>query len=542
MSHPSFAPILPLPRHPNPPSHSPRRPRTHTPSSSPSTQPSHTLPRACTSPHPAPQAPAHHQQSAPPPRDLDVVITHSTADFDSLAAAVGLAKLHGPHTLVVTPGGEGPALRRFLALHRQLFRITDPRAVDPARLRWLGVVDTVRLHRLGVAADWPAQAHHVVIFDHHLGRVCDITNPNKLELFVDDVGAVATLICERLRSAQHTLTPAEATLLALAIHSDTGSLTFEQTTPRDVAALAWLMQQGAIQRSIAEFTQNFLTDEQQAVLSQGLSELQRRSVNGVEIACLTLVGRTFLKGLSAVATDLLEIANVDVLILAYVNCRGRRAKKKRTMDDEFCGPEELKQVSIIGRARARVDGVDFRDLFAELGGGGHARAASASIKLTEAEAENIVAQLVNKVEQQIPQPRPVSEFMTTDLVTVPPSAPIRQAVGLMGIHAHQILPVVDQDNVLQGLITAQDVKLAERKRGAEAFDIPVAAWIHRNVVSVSPETPFHVAEKLVADATMGMLPIVDDRKKLLGAITRMDVLIARRLIPEKMLDHNHKWV
>lgn len=331
------------------------------------------------------------------------------------------------------------------------------------------------------------------------------------------------------------MTPAEATLLALAIHSDTGSLTFEHSTDRDAHALAWLMSQGAIQRSIAEFSHSFLTDEQQVLLSQGLTDLHRRSVNGVELGSLLLVGRSFLKGMSAVASDLLDIANLDVLILIYVNCRGRRAKKKKSMDDDvFCGPEQLKQVSVIGRARARVDGINFQTLFADLGGGGHARAASAALKATEADAEKLLEDLITQAEAQIPLPRPVADFMTTNLVTIFPSAPISQAGRLMGLHGHQILPVVDDQNILQGLITVQDIKLAERKKGADAFSTPVSAWVHQAVVSVEPETPFYIAEKMVAENTLGMLPVVSKERKLLGAITRMDVLIARRLWPAKM--------
>ncbi|KAI0563286.1 Cystathionine beta-synthase [Gracilaria domingensis] len=490
------------------------------------------------------------------PKDLDIVLTHSTADFDSLAAAVGLAKLRGPFTLVVTPGGESPAVRRFLSLHRQLYKILNPHAVDPMRLRWVGIVDTVRSDRLGVAAEWPKYAQQVEVYDHHLGRRCDIDNDN-LSVVVEPVGAVATIICEKLRAAAMDLTPAEATLLALAIHSDTGSLTFEHTTTRDVEALAWLMSQGAIQRSIAEFSHTMLTDEQQNALSTALANLERHSVNGVEIASLILSGRTFLKGMSAVANDVLEIANVDVLILAYLNSRGRKAKRKarEQAGSECASPSPssalssanassddlaVKQLSIIGRARARVDGIDFRSLFQSLGGGGHARAASASLKVTEQKARQIVEQLVADASNQIPQPHPVSHFMSTELVTVLPTSLISDARALMALHGHQILPVVNDNLSLLGLISVQDVKLAERKRGYAAYAMPVAAWMHHNIVTVSPTTPFHEAAKMVAEDTMGMLPIVDDGR-LVGVISRMDVLVARRLVPENMIHGHRRW-
>lgn len=431
----------------------------------------------------------------------------------------------------------GCSVKRFLALHRQLYQIVDPKAVDPERLRWVGVVDTVRKDRLGVAAEWPAMAEEVCVFDHHVGRVCDITNPKKIEITIDAVGAVATLICERLKAANHSMTPAEATLLALAIHSDTGSLTFEHTTSRDAAMLSWLMSHGAVQRSIAEFSHTMLTDEQQIMLSQGLAELNRRRVHGVEIGSVVLVGRSFLKGMSTVATDLIDLSNVDVLILAYVNCRGRRAKRKKSMDDgEYCGPEQLKQISVIGRARARVDGVDFNKLFSSLGGGGHARAASASLKLTEAQAEELVDSLVEQTVQQIPQPRPVTDYMTTDVITILPTAHIGDAMRLMALHGKAGLPVVDENGILQGLITVQDVKLAERKSGAHGLRTPVAGWMHQKVVSVLPDTPFYEAERLVSENSLGRLPVVDSNNKLIGLITGTDVLVARQMWSDNIME------
>ncbi|CAN8076585.1 unnamed protein product [Agarophyton chilense] len=483
-----------------------------------------------------------HEGGAAAHKDLDVVLTHSTADFDSLAAAVGLAKLRGPQTVVVTPGGESPAVRRFLALHRQLYKIVNVHAVDPKRLRWVGIVDTVRSDRLGVAAEWPAHAQHVEVYDHHIGRQCDIRNDN-LTVVVDAVGAVATIICEKLREAGVELTAAEATLLALAIHSDTASLTLEHTTARDVHALGWLMSQGAIQRSIAEFSHTMLTDEQQTALSTALARLERHGVNGVQIASLILNGSTFLKGMSAVATDVLQIANVDVLILAYLNSRGRRSKRKHRAAPDVVERDDargdIKQLSIIARAHARVDGIDFARLLQPLGGGGHARAASASLKVTEQRARQIVQQLVADASKQIPRPRPVSHFMSTELVTVLPTASLRQARALMALHGHEMLPVVNEDMALLGLISAQDVALAKRKRADDGLSVPVAAWMHQNVVSVGPSTPFYQAAKMVAEDTAGLLPVVEQHR-LVGVITRMDVLVARRLVPDKMNHDTHR--
>ena len=48
-------------------------------------------------------------------------------------------------------------------------------------------------------------------------------------------------------------TDKEATLFALGIHSDTGSLVYECTTPRDAAALHFCLQHGASQKAIMQY-------------------------------------------------------------------------------------------------------------------------------------------------------------------------------------------------------------------------------------------------------------------------------------------------
>ncbi len=55
------------------------------------------------------------------------------------------------------------------------------------------------------------------------------------------------------------VTPLEATVFALGIHEDTGSLTFPTTTVRDVEALAFCMRRGANQHVIERFLHNPLS-------------------------------------------------------------------------------------------------------------------------------------------------------------------------------------------------------------------------------------------------------------------------------------------
>ncbi|CAM9655559.1 unnamed protein product, partial [Hapterophycus canaliculatus] len=68
---------------------------------------------------------------------------------------------------------------------------------------------------------------HVV--DHHSEQTTDI---NATSVIIEQVGSVSTIITEKLQERGLQMEEAEATLLALGVHSDTGSLTFDSATAR----------------------------------------------------------------------------------------------------------------------------------------------------------------------------------------------------------------------------------------------------------------------------------------------------------------------
>jgi len=306
-----------------------------------------------------------------PMEGFNVVLTHCTADFDSLASAVGLAKLwtsstppnegeeeeddeeddydsstDGYPTFVVLPRGAHPAVQRFLALHKHLFPIRSLKSLpkDLSKLHRLALVDAQRKDRIGPAEALLPHADRITVVDHHVDMESDI--PGITDYVVDGVGSVSTLIVERLVKQQErqlkrqlesssspitTLTEAEATLLALGIHADTGSLCFDSSTPRDASALAWVMHQGASQVAIAEHAQSSLSREQQTVLTQALVNANSTLVHGVTVTTVLLTADGFINGLAAVTQDAMELSSADVFLLGvvYEPKSGRGGKSKR---------------------------------------------------------------------------------------------------------------------------------------------------------------------------------------------------------------------
>ncbi|PXF46650.1 Inosine-5'-monophosphate dehydrogenase [Gracilariopsis chorda] len=459
-------------------------------------------------------------------KPLDIVLTHASADFDSLGCAVGLAKLISPSALVVLPAGVHSAVRRYLTLHKSFFPIAEAKLIDPTRIRFLGVVDTCSKKKLATAASWLSHAETVLVIDHHVTSDAHVITkqdvPGDLHIITEDVGAATTLVVERLMQRRDIkLTATECTLLALAIHTDTGSLSFENTTPRDAAALAWLLQRGACQRSISQFARNYLTTPQQRLLANALDTMVVRHVDGMRVANVILEANDYVSGMAGVAQAALELANIDALLLAVVVPAGRKS-------DVSSSPSHMKRVSIICRALSRVDGIDFSALLRPHGGGGHPQAAALTTKVRGGEAVGaLVESLMDRLMAQLPPPTLARDFMSTDVVAVTKDQTMGDARTILFESGHTGIAVVRslEGKELLGVISRQDIAVAEKK---QLLKTPVKGWVARKVITVAKDTPLHEIERLLVDNNIGRLPVVEDGQ-VIGIVTRSDVLVQRRL-------------
>ncbi|MGK7901896.1 MAG: CBS domain-containing protein [Hormoscilla sp.] len=430
---------------------------------------------------------------------MDLILCHTTADFDCLGAAVGLTRLKPGAKLVLT-GGSHPTVRDFLALHRDEYAPIERRAVNPKLIRSLSVVDTQQRDRLGKAAEWLdlPQLSAVEVYDHHRSVLGDI---QATYTQIESVGATTTLIVEQLQLKQISLTPAEATVMALGIHVDTGSLTFESSTARDALALAWLMQQGASQGAIADYVSPSLSGQLQELLTVALENLQVETVSGHQVASVLLCTDGFVPGLSSLATRLLELTNADALLLG---CR-YRAKSS--------GEERL---SAIGRSG--ISGTDLNEIFGPLGGGGHAQAASVTWRGED--PQTIFAQLLDRLKAQIPQPLTARELMSSPVRTILPQTTIREASRILLRYGHSGLFVVDAIGQLVGIISRRDIDLALHHGFSHA---PVKGYMTKNLKTITPDTGLRAIESLMMTYDIGRLPVLQ-AGQLVGSVTRTDVL------------------
>ena len=431
---------------------------------------------------------------------MHLILCHTTADFDVLGAAVGLTQLF-PGSKIVLTGGTHPAVRDFLALHRDEFALIERRSVIPENIRIISIVDTQTRGRLGKAQEWLdlPQLEVINLYDHHLESQTDITTTASQ---IEPVGATTTLIVEQMQQQDITpVTAAVATVMALGIHVDTGSLTFEQTTPRDARALAYLMEQGASLSVIAEYVEPGLSPKLQHLLVTTLKQLKKSTLRGYTVAWVLLKTDEYLPGLSRLTTEILDLTESDAILL------GHRYFLKNNQEE---------RLTIIGRSR--IAETDLNQLFQPLGGGGHAQAASVVLRDINPQAK--LQELVTAFQGQIPHPLTARDLMSSPVRTIRPETTIAEAHRILLRYGHSGLSIVNQQDELVGIISRRDIDIALHHDFGHA---PVKGYMTPQLKTITPETTLPEIESLMVTYDIGRLPVLD-AGNLVGIVTRTDVL------------------
>jgi tRNA nucleotidyltransferase (CCA-adding enzyme) len=171
---------------------------------------------------------------------------------------------------------------------------------------------------------------------------------------------------------------------------------------------------------------------------------------------------------------------------------------------------------VIGRSR--IEGTNLNLLFQPYGGGGHAQAASLSLRGID--LETIFAQLVTQLKEQIPHPPTARDLMSSPVRTIRPDTTIEQAQRILFRYGHSGLSVVDNSDSLVGIISRRDIDLALHHGFSHA---PVKGYMTQNLKTITANTSLPEIESLMVTYDVGRLPVLDEGK-LIGIVTRTDVL------------------
>ncbi|MGC9318213.1 MAG: chloride channel protein [Armatimonadota bacterium] len=119
----------------------------------------------------------------------------------------------------------------------------------------------------------------------------------------------------------------------------------------------------------------------------------------------------------------------------------------------------------------------------------------------------------------------VRDAMTTDLVTVRPDDTGHDAMRLLEESTHHGFPLVDEQGLLHGIVTADDLRQAAEE---DRLDEPITSIATHRLVVAFPEETLNDALRKLGMHHVGRAPVVapDDHRKILGIITDKDIVAA----------------
>ncbi len=165
------------------------------------------------------------------------------------------------------------------------------------------------------------------------------------------------------------------------------------------------------------------------------------------------------------------------------------------------------------------------------------------IDVTEEDLMKIYSLALRYAQERRSQQVPVAEVMTRDVVTVKADAEMDEAVRLLSEKGVGGLPVVDDENRVVGVVTEADVLCmlgVERKHGFKDLmryvlgescvkhkeEGKVRDFMASPAVVVMSDQDTLEAAGLLTQRRIKRLPVVDENDRLVGIITRADIVKA----------------
>ena len=421
---------------------------------------------------------------------MQVITTHLNADFDCLASMMAAKKLY-PEAHLVLPGSAEGLVEEFLKEQSPLLEFSRIKDIPIDKVKLLVVVDTHAPERIGVFAplmDNPSVEVH--IYDHHPEPEIKTG-----QAVIKKRGASTTILHEILLAKNVPLTPEECTLMVLGIYQDTHSLITVSTTPEDLIAAADLIKRGADLNLVASFMRQRLNSEQLDIFNELVSNLESHTVNGVEVTLVTASSDHFVRDLAYVIQNIVDMENLaSVFALVRLD----------------------KRIYLI--ARSSIAEVNVAEMAQVFGGGGHASAASATIK--ELTLAQVKEKLLGELERLVQPLSRIKDIMHAPAIAADVNDTIESIEKKLTLYNLNTLPVLSDEKPV-GLITRQIVEKAIHH--AMGKDRAEDLMISRFAVT-SPDAYFKSVIPLVIEEKQKLIPVVDPDNNLIGVVSRGDLL------------------
>ncbi len=427
---------------------------------------------------------------------LTVITTHINADFDAVGSLLAAHKLY-PGSHVVFPGfHEKSAKNFFVQSMAYLFNMIDIRDMDLSKIKTLVVVDTKQAARIGdlaVLVDNPGVEIHV--YDHHPALPTDIAADIEI---TRPTGANVTLLTEIIKEKRIDITPEEATIMCLGIYEDTGAFTFPSTTENDFFAAGFLISRGANLYTISNLISKEMDPRQVSLLNELINAAEHHNINGMDVVITSVSCDDYIHDLAFLVQKMMKMDNLNAVFALA-----------------------LMKNKIYLAARSNTSLVDAGTVAREMGGGGHAFAAAATIRdNTMAQAEQ---RLIEILYRHISVKQHAKEIMTAPAIYADEAISCRDAKNLLSRYNINALLVIRKrkgKDHLAGYISRQVI---EKALYHDLDEVPIREYMTTEIADVDPDAGITEIQEKIIDNKQRVLPVIEN-DRIMGVITRTDLL------------------
>lgn len=156
-----------------------------------------------------------------------------------------------------------------------------------------------------------------------------------------------------------------------------------------------------------------------------------------------------------------------------------------------------------------------------------------------------VVKYTHRALPELPTDRPISEIMTREPLAVPPDTPVAEIVELLLNESFKAVPVIDGDRKVVGIISDGDLidrggmplrlsvgqvldeaTLRDHLRSIREADQRARDIMTPRPICLDARTPIERAARRLVQANLKRVPVIDEQEKLVGMLSRVDLLHA----------------
>lgn len=423
-----------------------------------------------------------------------LITCHANADCDAFGAMLAARRLYEAPDLLFPGTQEAGLARVYEHLDKKKYNFIEYGQVNWDEYDRLVLVDTRQASRAPYIAQLLGrQGLKVDIWDHHPAASDDLASA---VIHYASCGAVTSLLCAELQRKGIKLEPEEATLMGLGVYADTGSFTYSSTTQADFAAASWLLGQGMDVARIGDLSCHELTAVHIQALNSLLESAKSYTFNGVPVVIAEASLEEHLGDFANIAHKMMEIETLPVL---------------------FALGAMEERVQIV--ARSRRSEINVGAICAQFGGGGHAYAASASVRFKS--LHEVRDMILRKLHEQAHPERVARDYMSAPAIGMESTGTMHEADELMLHFGLKAIPIFQPGTrTCVGLLDAQT---AARATGHGLGSEQVAEFMQRRITALAPDASIRELSEIIVGGRQRLVPIVE-KEQVLGVVTRTDLI------------------